>query len=154
MSHQFEVQLLHATIPIEALRVWRASSSATLKQLQNIDPPEFSYSLHVFFTVFSICQNLCSECLWPSSWSLCMESGKACGCRLVCFHVLQLLSIRFTQRKRNLCRMSKLAMKHQQGLDWRSNFTWLSYGYWQCIFVDFWTEIIDPPNCFHYSSVE
>ena len=52
MSHQFEVQLLHATIPIEALRVWRASSSATLKQLQNIDPPEFSYSLHVFLGFF------------------------------------------------------------------------------------------------------
>jgi hypothetical protein len=111
--------------------------------------------LHFVFRVFSICQNLCSECLWAKFMILMYGViCKACGCRLVCFHVLQLLSIRFTQRKGNLCRTRKFAMKHQQGLDWKSNFTWLSYGYWQCIFVDFWFEYIDPPNCFHYLSVE
>ena len=47
----------------------------------------------------------------------------------VCFHVLQLLPIKFTQR--NLCCISKSTMKYQ------SDLPWFRYGYHKHVFVDF-----------------
>ena len=60
------------------------------------------------------------------------------------FHVLQLLPSRFTQR--NLCCISKFAMKHQQ----KSDLPWFSYGYRKCMSVDSLLEYKFSPNCVHY----
>ena len=63
-------------------------------------------------------------------------------------HVLQFLLIKF--KKRNLCYIRKSAMKYQQKSDWKSNLPWFSCTFPKCMFVDFLTEYIGPPNCVRY----
>jgi hypothetical protein len=40
-------------------------------------------------------------------------------------------------------------MKHLQKLDWKSDLSYLSYGYWKCMFVDFLTTYINSPHYVH-----
>ena len=53
--------------------------------------------------------------------------------------VLQFLPIRLTQQ--SSCCICVSTMKHQQKLDWKSNFFWFICGYWKCMFADFFSWI-------------
>ena len=64
------------------------------------------------------------------------------------FQVLQLLLVRYIQQ--DLKCISKPTMKHMQKPDWKSDLPLTSNGYKKCMFVDFWTTYIGPPNCVHY----
>jgi hypothetical protein len=60
------------------------------------------------------------------------------------FHVLQLLLIRFTQQNSHwISRSTTNICKDRPSFDSR-------YGYWKCMFVDFFTGCIGPPNCVYY----
>ena len=61
-------------------------------------------------------------------------------------HVPELLPISFTQQ--NSCCINKSRMKHMKKLDWKSDLPCFSYGYWNCMFLDFVTGYIVLPIVF------
>ena len=120
----------------------------------HVDWPAFFLGAQVFtcrilkasknFVKNTHCSHLGTEaCLFGGvSWLL-----RNVGAILLSFHVLQLILMSFTQQN-SYC-LNKSITEYLQIQDWKANLTRFGYGYQNCMFVDFLTGYIGPPNYVH-----
>ena len=128
----------------EIIHVWNHQSNITMLQFALFHNAKY-YTNYMLSCIHVNTTKLCNISCTLVATCLILQGFRV---YLDCFRCSPTSTNYITQQ--NSCCISKCTIKHLQRSNWKSNLPLLNINWWKCMFVDFLTWYIGPPNYVHY----